>query len=72
MKRHILEDKKFHNYVWDYKNKKTILYVDGEIYKGKDNMSCSYWFKGEPKKKNLLFNFLRGILDNLKISKNGG
>lgn len=66
-KRHILTDKKWHAYAWVYKGKgKTVLYVDGKPYRGKEGITVDYFFRGGTK------NGLKDIqtfLDELRISK---
>jgi hypothetical protein len=49
--KHILTDGKFHHYAWVFNGKKSILYVDGIIYKGKDPMTMEYWLKSKKNEK---------------------
>lgn len=65
MKKHIMEDGKWHLYAWVYNKGRVILYVDGKVYKGKLGITSEYWLKGRPKKEKGVL----GDFDELRISK---
>jgi hypothetical protein len=62
--KHILEDNKHHHYVWDFKNRKAKLYIDGKLASNQGPMTLEYWFKGSSKKKSW-----KSYLQELQISK---
>jgi len=61
-KTHILNSKKWHMYSWVYDGKKSVLYVDGKLFKKNMPMTTEYWF-----------NKSKGIhapgIDELRISR---
>lgn len=64
--KHILEDNKWHGYAWVYNKGKTILYVDGKPYKGKEGITIDFF--GRFGAKTSIGDKLK-FIDELRISK---
>ncbi len=67
-KPHILDSKDWHYYAWVFNGKKSILYVDGKVFKKNMPMTADYWFRKRKPKSNFL-SILGAILDSFRISK---